>query len=77
MITAKEARKVIDEGKYDKAVQQWKLIEEKILSAIENGEANIVLYGILERKNKNILEGLGYAIHVGSQYNKSYFSIAW
>lgn len=77
MLNAKEAREVIDKGKYQKAQEQMKEIEELIENAIKNGKFMINGEGTLETSNRQVLEKLGYKISTGSQYNEIYYSISW
>lgn len=52
-------------------------ISEKISKAIENGRYEIHGDGYLQFETKQRLEGLGYKVQTGSQYNEPYWSIDW
>jgi hypothetical protein len=77
MISAKEAKDVVMQGKYEKAVKQMELIESEIKKAIEKGSFNASFNGSICSANKEKLETLGYKVDSGSQYNESYFSVSW
>lgn len=77
MISAKEAREIVELGQNEKAVEQMEQIEWEINNAINNGHYNIGINGYIEKANRTKLESLGYRIETGSQYNESYFTISW
>lgn len=77
MITAKEARCIIESGEYQKAKEQYEFIEKQIQKAITEGKFSITIEGSLIDTNKSILKDLGYKIDYGNQYNEHYVSIAW
>lgn len=77
MVNANEARKIVEQGRYQKATKQMKEIENKIKESIIQGLVYASFDGIIEKANKEKLEELGYTISSGSQYNESYYSISW
>lgn len=77
LINAKEAREKVEQGKYEKAIEQMNQIEKEIEIAINKGFSSVSLNGVLESPNRRQLEELGYAVNTGSQYNESYYSITW
>lgn len=77
MISAKEAKEIAIQGKYERAVKQMELIECEIQKAIEKGSFSASFNGSICSANKEKLESLGYKVDSGSQYNESYFSVSW
>jgi hypothetical protein len=77
MISAKEAREIVEKGKYQKSQEQLKQIEKQIEIAIKNGRSSISGDGTIETANQKTLKDLGYKIETGTQYNKIYYSISW
>jgi len=77
MRNAEEARKVVEQGQYEKASRQWNDIEKEIEKCIDEGKRYTSFNGTIEKPNKIKLESLGYKVDSGSQYNESYFSVSW
>ena len=77
MINAEEAKRIIEQGKYEKANKQWELIEHEVEKTIKEGCRNVSFDGLIEKINKIKLESLGYKVDSGSQYNEYYFSVSW
>lgn len=72
--TALEAATTVQSGEYEKARKQLLSIEQKIKSAISNGQRSISC-GSLESPVKSKLESLGYKIQ--TKYNETWASISW
>ena len=77
MISAREARRIVQQGKTERAVAQLEQIEWELENAIQNGKFNVSLDGVIEATNRRKLESLGYKVSADSQYNESYFTISW
>jgi hypothetical protein len=77
IVSAKDARKSVDSGKYSKAIVQLQNIKKDIDDAISAGKTSISGNGCLEKAIKDKLESLGYKYESSTQYNDSYYSIGW
>ena len=75
--TAEEARKAIEQGKYEKAKSQEFHVESQIKEAIGKGLNRISGDGWLEPSVRALLERLGYKYETGTQYNEHYWSVSW
>ena len=75
--TAEEARKAIEQGKYEKAKSQEFQVEGQIKEAIGKGLNHISGDGWLEPSVCVRLERLGYKYETGTQYNDHYWCIGW
>lgn len=77
MITASEARAKTEAVRNGSVSREMETIEREIEQAICKGDNNIALDGTIKRETADHLRSLGYEVHVGSQYNESYFTIKW
>lgn len=77
MISAAEARAKTEAVRNDGVSREMERIEREIEQAICKGDNNIALDGTVKRETVEHLRSLGYEVHVGSQYNESYFTIKW
>lgn len=77
MITASEARAKTEAVRNDGVSREMERIEREIEQAICKGDNNIALDGTIKRETAEHLRSLGYEVHIGSQYNESYFTIKW
>lgn len=77
MITASEAKAKTEAARNDDISREMERIEREIEQAICKGDNNIALDGAIKRETAEHLRSLGYEVHVGSQYNESYFTIKW
>lgn len=77
MISAKEARAQTVaqvEALYQKELDR---VEQEIAVAISEGKYSITRNGVLSPQCRAQCKALGYDVHVGSQYNDSYYTISW
>ncbi len=74
---AADARRSIEKGEYEKAVNQAAEVEAMITKAIAQGGKSVGGSGRLEPPVKAKLEEMGYKCESGSQYNESYWSVSW
>ncbi len=74
MITASEARKISENNCATKKLSE---IVSQIKIASANGKFFICNAGYLQPEIRYRLEGLGYKIKIGNQYNESYYSVSW
>lgn len=74
---AHEARRIVDEGQYQKALDQAQLVQQLIADAIARGEKCVGADGKLELPVKQSLQAMGYQVSSGGQYNEDYWSASW
>ena len=77
MITAGEARNLIQTARNAKAIAQKEKVEKLITDAINAGSYFISLDEHLQDEVVAWLRKLGYEVTISSQYNESYTSINW
>ena len=75
--SAEEARRSVENGVYEKALEQMAKIQTLIFEAISNGKQTVSGDGTLEPSVKKVLEEKGYRCSAGSQYNETYWSVSW
>lgn len=77
LLSASEAHKKTVNNIKNYYIKELTEISEIIRDAITDGKFSIRGYGCLQYKTIQRLEELGYKISIGSQYNKSHWSISW
>jgi hypothetical protein len=77
MIFANDARKLAQERLKLITSVELDLIEEQINEAISQGKFSISNDASMTPHCKVTLEGLGYKVDVGIQYNQPYYTITW
>lgn len=77
MISAKEARKTVDTYESKAVKEEISRVENEILAAVTEGLYDTSIDGYLKPQTKKYLQGLGYDVQSGSQYNESYTTIKW
>ena len=77
LLTAVEAHHKTQKNIDDCVTTELKKISEQINIAIAEGKYSISNDGYLQQETRQRLEGLGYKVQTGSQYNESYYSISW
>ncbi len=74
---AHEARRIVDEGQYQKALDQAQHVQRLIADAIARGQKYVGGDGTFELPVKQKLQEMGYQVSVGNQYNEPYWSVSW
>lgn len=72
MISAKEARKKVDNCEDEVVKKEISRIEEGILSAITEGMYTVTIHERLKDKTIEYLQKLGYEVNIVAQYNEPY-----
>ena len=75
--SASEANKMTNNAIDSCTTQQLTELSKLIRDAIADGKFSICEDGYLEPETRKTLEGLGYKVETGTQYNESYYSISW
>lgn len=74
---AAEARRMVDQGDFEKAKQVMAIATKAINTAIRNGQKRATVDGFMPQAVISELKRLGYEIETGSQYNESFTCIKW
>lgn len=74
---ALEANKMTNHAIDSCTTQQLAELSKLIRDAIADGKFSISEDGCLKPEIRKKLEGLGYKVETGNQYNESYYSISW
>ncbi len=75
--SASEANKMTNNAIDSCTTQQLAELSKLIRDAIADGKFSISEDGSLKPETRKKLEGLGYKVETGTQYNESYYSISW
>lgn len=75
--SASEANKMTNNAIDSCTTQQLTELSKLIRDAIADGKFSICEDGYLKPETRKKLEGLGYKVETGTQYNESYYSISW
>lgn len=75
--SASEANKMTNNAIDSCTTQQLAELSKLIRDAIADGKFSISKDGCLKPETRKKLEELGYKVNIGTQYNKSYYSISW
>ena len=75
--SASEANKMTNNAIDSCTTQQLAELSKLIRDAIADGKFSICEDGYLKPETRKKLEGLGYKVETGTQYNESYYSISW
>lgn len=77
--TAEEARRMIENGEYKKAIEQAAEIQKMIEDAISKRSTYVSGYGTLEPPIGEKLQKLGYECKTGHDYKSksAYWTISW
>ena len=79
LMSASEARKIIDQAQDRVSIKLKRNIEEVILAAIGSGNSSVSL-DVPQTHVKSMkawLESLGYTVDCGSEYRGTWFSVSW
>lgn len=74
---AHEANRMTKETIDNCTTQQLTELSKLIKDAIADGKFSISEDGCLKPETRKKLEGLGYKVETGTQYNESYYIISW
>lgn len=74
---AATARRLVEQGQYQKAQLQLIQIGKLIEDAIKNGQTSISIEIWIEASVKYTLETKGYKVNSSSARNETYTSISW
>ena len=77
MISAMEARSIVEEIQARALTEELKRVENLINEAVQKGEFKVYVGGVLKEETKNVLKNLGYSIEVGGRYNEIDTVIEW
>lgn len=77
MLSASEARTKTQDKINNCITKKLAELEQQIDGAIASGEYSISNSGCLPSEVIQRLEGLGYKVTTGCQYNESYYCISW
>nr|DAK93455.1 MAG TPA: hypothetical protein [Caudoviricetes sp.] len=75
--SASEANKMTNNAIDNRTIQQLAELSKLIRDAIADGKFSISEDGCLKPETRTKLEGLGYKVETGTQYNEPYYSISW
>lgn len=75
--SASEANKMTNNAIDNCTTQQLAELSKLIRDAIADGKFSISEDGCLKPETRTKLEGLGYKVETGTQYNEPYYSISW
>lgn len=75
--TAEEARRIVENGEYAKAIEQAARIKKLFEDALSKGSTYVSGDGTLEPPIKEKLQKLGYEFQTGLDYNIAWWTISW
>lgn len=75
--SASEANKMTNNAIDNCTTQQLAELSKLIRDAVADGKFSISEDGCLKPETRTKLEGLGYKVETGTQYNEPYYSISW
>ena len=75
--SASEANKMTNNAIDSYTTQQLAELSKLIRAAVADGKFSINKDGCLKPEIRKKLEGLGYKVETGNQYNESYYNISW